>query len=80
MATYQHVMPGMQAEAAATFADLLDQEADDVPDEFPEEEEEERRFYRQPAGRTTGRRRTDGRVRAPSVVAGAGFEPATSGL
>lgn len=26
MATYQHVLPGMQAEAAATFADLLDQE------------------------------------------------------
>jgi integrase len=25
MATYQHVLPGMQAEAAATFADLLDE-------------------------------------------------------
>ena len=24
MATYQHVLPGMQAEAAATFASLLD--------------------------------------------------------
>ena len=27
MATYQHVLPGMQAEAAATFADLLDHAA-----------------------------------------------------
>ena len=25
MATYQHVLPGMQAEAAATFADLLNE-------------------------------------------------------
>jgi integrase len=25
MATYQHVLPGMQAEAAATFASLMDE-------------------------------------------------------
>ena len=28
MATYQHILPGMQAEAAQTFADLLEASAD----------------------------------------------------
>jgi len=38
MTVYQHVLPGMQAEAAATFAGLLDDEVDDLePDGEPEE-------------------------------------------
>ena len=31
MATYQHVIPGMQAEAAQTFADILERRADLPP-------------------------------------------------
>ncbi len=37
MATYQHVLPGMQAEAARTFAAILDPSAGSTPVEQPVE-------------------------------------------
>ncbi|MCU1399648.1 MAG: Tyrosine recombinase XerC [Acidimicrobiales bacterium] len=74
MATYQHVIPGMQQEAAHTFAGILAGCAD-LP------------VYRLLPGRGHGRRRPDATRPWPGVcrdqgrlVAGAGFEPATFGL
>jgi hypothetical protein len=32
MATYQRVLPGMQAQAAATFADLVDEDVEEDDD------------------------------------------------
>ena len=71
MATYQHVLPGMQAEAAMTFAELLappDSSTDFHPVEGPVEERLTREIL---AGAT---------LRPGFLVAGGGFEPPTFGL
>ena len=39
MSVYQHVLPGMQAEAAATFADLIGRGAIDWNDFVPPSDE-----------------------------------------
>ena len=72
MATYQHVIPGMQQEAAQTFADILTsmrRSTDFYPVEVTVED------HRTRIGPGQGRCRDQGRL-----VAGAGFEPATFGL
>ena len=43
MATYQHVLPGMQAEAARTFAALLAPSTDFYPVEDPVEDRDNQR-------------------------------------
>jgi len=67
MATYQHVMPGMQAEAARTFEALL-ASTDFYPVEDPVESP------------TTSETPPKRGLSPGQMVAGVGFEPTTFGL
>jgi integrase len=80
--TYQHVLPGMQAEAARVFEQLV------VPGPLPADESRRRpessagRTAPEPGRSTAQRRRPRSLTWAfsHSMVAGAGFEPTTFGL
>ena len=74
--TYQHVLPGMQADAARTFEAAHRAHAStgtDQPGEDPVEAPEEDRL-------TTVEALADLPIYQGFLVAGAGFEPATFGL
>ena len=75
MATYQHILPGMQAEAAATFAALLEPTSTGGP---PVEEPVEAPGQPLPPGRPNALKPLVNR--GFSRVARTGFEPVTSGL
>ena len=78
--TYQHVLPGMQADAARVFEASRSQLHRPRPGGTPEEHPEEHRLN--PVERPDQRRRPRSLTWAfmLQLVAGAGFEPATFGL